>query len=208
MKRFNSLVLLLILICVLLAGFFLGKYFTKQENQNLVLQNHSFVRTIAEMSSLEVNGVSTLKSSNVLNDGSFSDEMRRMFNEKSIWITIPYTAKFGVNLKNQDIQVNKEQNEVVVTLPEPEMLSLELKLDRMETGNRKGWLQFSNDDTYIAYQKKIYSDTKEQLTKDPTYHNQAKDKLNKIITEYYAPLNMKVTVQYQQQQLNKGAAAQ
>ncbi len=206
MKRSNSLVLLFILICVLIAGFFLGKYFSRQENQNLMIQNQSFVRTIAEMSSLEVNGVSTLKSTNVQNDGSFTDEMRRMFAEKSIWISMPYTAKFGVNLKNQDIRIDKEKNEVIVTLPEPELLSLELKLDRMETGNRKGWLQFSNDDTYTAYQKKIYADTREQLVKNQTYTTQSKEKITKIISEYYQPLNMQVKVQYQQ--LSKGAAGQ
>jgi dsDNA-binding SOS-regulon protein len=76
---------------------------------------------------------------------------------------------------------------ILVKLPEPHLLSYELKIDKMETANRKGWFLFQDDETYTDVQKKLYQTSREQLENNQLYLTQSKDKITKIIKQYYQP---------------------
>jgi dsDNA-binding SOS-regulon protein len=57
----------------------------------------------------------------------------------------------------------------------------------METANRKGWFLFQDDETYTDAQKKLYQTSREQLENNQLYLTQSKDKIAKIIKQYYQP---------------------
>jgi hypothetical protein len=184
MKKFIRFVVFAALAVLL---FWLGQQFgSKRVNQN-ILSNSLIVREIAELSSLEVQGVASIKRSNIDNDGSWTSSLKKSFLENTIWVSVPYLAKYGIDVSEKNFHVTVSDKKIVVKLPEPKLLSYELTMDKMETSNRKGWLLGQNDETYTDVQKKLYQTSREQLQNNKLYVNQSKDKISKIIKQYYQP---------------------
>lgn len=184
MKRFIRFIVVAALIILV---FWLGKqYGSKNVNQS-ILSNSLIVKEIAELASLDVQGVASIKRSNIENDGSWTSNMKKMFMENTTWVSVPYEAKYGIDVSEKNFHVTVSDKTIVVKLPEPKLLSYELKVDKMETSNRKGWLLFQDDETYTDVQKKLYQTSREQLENNKLYQTQSKDKITQIIKQYYQP---------------------
>ncbi|ASZ11792.1 DUF4230 domain-containing protein [Chitinophaga pendula] len=177
--------LLAVLLIVLV--FWLGQKFGSKNVNQQILSNNLIVQEIAELSSLEVQGVASIKRSNVNQGNDWSDNMKKTFLENTIWVSVPYLAKYGVDIDKNNFSVKVSDKKITVNLPAPKLLSYELKVDKMETATRKGWLLFQDDDTYTDVQKKLYQSSRGQLEKNTTYIEQSKQKIRKIITQYYQP---------------------
>src|SRR5437762_3023824 len=95
----------IMILATLIVGYNIGKLFTNRDNKTQLTENYSFVREIAELASIEVSGTTTFTSSNVNNDGSFSDELKRLFLEKTVRLSVPYTAKYGVDLRERNLRI-------------------------------------------------------------------------------------------------------
>lgn len=186
----------LILILALVGVFFLGRFFGGDTVNQQVLSNSLIVREIAELASLEVQGNANIKRSNVEGNGSWGDNIKKAFVENTIWVSVPYTAKYGVDIDDKNFKVDVAEKKVTVHLPAPKLLSYELRIDHMETSNRKGLLMFSDDETYTDVQKKLYQTSRQQMEANLLYLGQSKDKIRKIISQYYTPLNYEVQVKF------------
>ncbi|SEW35993.1 DUF4230 domain-containing protein [Chitinophaga arvensicola] len=184
MKKVFYLVVL-VLFAILI--FWLGKRFGSTNVSQQVISNSTIVKEIAELASLDVQGSASIKRSNIENSGDWTDNLKKAFLENTVWVTIPYQAKYGVNIDDKLFKVQMTDKKIVVHLPAPRLLSYELKMDRMETSNRKGWLQFQDDETYTDVQKKLYQTSRAQLENNPTYIQQSKEKIRKVMEQYYAP---------------------
>ncbi|OQP44807.1 hypothetical protein A4H97_10620 [Niastella yeongjuensis] len=192
----KKLIIWLVLVLTIVLVFWLGQRFGARVVSERTLSNSLIVREIAELASLEVQGTASIKRSNLTNDGGWEDNFRKMFAENTIWVTVPYTAKFGVNVNENNFKVAVGEKEVVVTLPPTQLLSYELRLDQMETANKKGWFMFSDDETYTDVQKKLYTTSRQQIEQNKDYREQSKVKIYKIISQYYAPFNLVVKVKF------------
>ena len=85
----------LIILCMailLFAGYQTGRIFTERTNETRLIQNYALVKEIAELASIEVKGTTSFISSNIANDGSFSDEFKRLLFENTVRLTVPFTA--------------------------------------------------------------------------------------------------------------------
>src|SRR6186997_714956 len=122
----------IIILAAIFVGYNIGRIFTNRGNKTELTENYSFVREIAELASIEVSGTTSLNSSNVTNDGSFTDELKRIFVEKTVRLSAPYTAKYGVNLKDSSLRIVRTDSTVKIYLPPPKLLSYEIHLDRLE----------------------------------------------------------------------------
>lgn len=182
-KLIGTLFAVLLIILV----FWLGQKFGSKNVNQQILSNNLIVQEIAELSSLEVQGVASIKRSNVNEGNDWSDNMKKAFLENTIWVSVPYLAKYGVDIDKNNFSVKVSDKKITVSLPAPRLLSYELKVDKMETATRKGWLLFQDDDTYTEVQKKLYQSSRGQLEKNTTYIEQSKQKIRKIITQYYQP---------------------
>jgi hypothetical protein len=182
---------LILILSTLYLGYNLGKLTSKPKEHTDLTMNYAFVRSIAEMASLEVSGTTTLKSSNVTNDGSWSDELKRVFIERTVRLSVPYTAKYGVNLNDSSLRIERTDSILKVYLPQPKLLSYEIHLNRLEASNEKGWFQFENEETYPQFQKKLYNDSRAQLQNHSGYIEQSRGKICEIIAKYFAPMNVK-----------------
>ena len=176
-------------------AYFLGK---KNGNKTIesVAMNNVLIQQIAELSSLEIQGTASIKSSNIMNDGSITDELRKLFLERTVNITVPYVAKYGVNLDKQNITIREKNKQVYIVLPTPGLLSYELRLDKADAMTRNGLFEGGNDSKYTAVQKKLYAQSRAQLEQNTAYIQQTKDKIRTIIQSYYEPMNFKVDITF------------
>ena len=192
----KKLIVWLVLVFTLILVFWLGQRSGARIVNDKTLSNSLIVREIAELASLEVQGTATIKRSNLTNDGGWADNLRKVFTERTIWVTVPYTAKFGVNVDDRNFTVAVGEKEVLVSLPATQLLSYELRLDQMETANKKGWFMFSDDETYSDVQKKLYTSSRHDVEQNASYRDKSKEKIRKIIAQYYAPFNLTVKVKF------------
>jgi len=184
----KKIVYLLVFIVIAILMFWLGRYFGGKHVSQQVISNGLIVKEIAELSSLDVQGTASIKRSN-LEEGAtgWTDNLKKTFLENTIWVTIPYQAKFGVDINDKNFKVDISEKRITVQLPSPKLLSYELKVDRMETANRKGLFLTQDDETYTDVQKKLYQTSRAQLENNPAYIEQSKGKIVKIMQQYYAP---------------------
>lgn len=192
----KKLIVWVVLVLTVVIVFWLGQRVGSRTVNEQILSNSVIVREIAELASLEVQGNAAIKRSNLTNDGGWADNLRKVFAENTVWITVPYTAKFGIDVNENNFKVYVDKEEVLVSLPAPELLSYELRLDQMETAAKKGWLMFSDDETYTDVQKKLYATSRDQMEKNNTYREQSKEKIRKIIAQYYAPFKLTVKLKF------------
>ncbi|SDC07607.1 DUF4230 domain-containing protein [Niabella drilacis] len=187
---------LVILVCVIAVGilaYLLGKRNGTKTIDHIAL-NAAFVQEVAELSSLEVQGTASIRTTNVANDGSITDELRKLFAEQTLNISVPYIAKYGVNLQQQQLTIEEKNRQVYIVIPAPQLLSYELRLDRADASTRKGLLTSFNEAAYSTVEKKLYTASRKQLDGQPVYVEQAKEKIRKVLEQYYAPMQFKVNV--------------
>lgn len=183
----KKIIYIVLLLGIGLLIFWLGKRSGTRIVSQEVISNSLIVKEIAELASLDVQGNASIKRSNIENSGGWTDNLKKTFLENTVWITIPYQAKYGVNIDDQHFKVSVNDKKIVIELPAPRLLSYELKIDKMETSNRKGWFLFQDDETYTDVQKSLYRTSRQQLENNPAYIQQSKDKIRKVMEQYYAP---------------------
>ncbi|WP_143310160.1 DUF4230 domain-containing protein [Chitinophaga vietnamensis] len=175
------------LIIIAIFIFWLGRFFGSKNVSQQVISNSTIVKEIAELASLDVEGSASIKRSNIGNNGDWTDNLKKTFLENTIWVTVPYQAKYGVNIDDKHFKVDMSNKQIIVYLPAPKLLSYELKLDRMETANRKGLFLFQDDETYTDVQKKLYQTSRDQLEHNTVYIEKSKAKIRQMMAQYYAP---------------------
>lgn len=195
-------VIFILTIALAVMAYFLGKKNGTVTTERLI-SNTTFLKNIAELSTLEANGSANITSTNILDDGTLTDMMKKLFSEKTIKISVPFTAKYGVSLKNQNIRVNHKDTVVTIFLPEPELLSYELRLDKMDATVRKGLLQSIDEQTLNSLEGKLYSQSRQQMAGNDFYKQEAKNKVQKILEEYFAPLDYNVKLVFDNSQTGK-----
>lgn len=193
-STFYFFTFLLIIIIALLA-YFVGRKSASKTVDNMIM-NDVLIKQIAELSALEVQGNASIKSSNIANDGSITDHFKKLFLERTFNISVPYVAKYGINLERQHINIEEKNKQVYIVLPDPGLLSYELRMDRMNAASRKGLFESNDEEAYGRLVRKLYTQSKAQLESNTNYRQQSKEKIRKIIQDYYAPLNYKVEITF------------
>lgn len=201
----RSLSAILVIAATIIVGYTIGKRAGKKEGQTMIIDNYAFVREIAELSTLEVDGVTTFKSSNISPEdkNSWAGSFKKMFLEKTVQIQAPFIAKYGVDLNDSSLQIKKTKDGIEIHLPKPKLLSYELRLDRMQTSNQKGWLLFQDDEMYASFQKKMYRENRAQLETNSLYLNRAEDRVCGILRKYFNPLQIKTDCIFDRPALTK-----
>ena len=193
MNQKKSFVILLSIATLLLV---LGAFLIGRQSGNATIQNiatnEMVIKQIAELNSLEVQGNASINHSNKSKDPGLLGKMRDAFVEQSLQISVPYVAKYGVDLEKQKIRIDQQQKTVTIHLPEPEMLSFELKLDKITTNSKEGWLQQQNNAFYTSVQKQLYEESRANLAKNEKNKVLAREKIVEALSNYYQPIGYSV----------------
>ena len=188
----NSVVVVLVLL-IAFSFYFLGKKNGASNTKISLVENVEMIKQIAELGALDVTGNVKLKISNREdNDGTLA-KFKNYFSENTLLVTLPYEAKFGVDMSNQKLNINTKASTVVITLPHCKLLSLQLKMDRMETMSQTGLFTSATMDDLVKAQKKLYAQALINIENNPAYIKMAEKHITEILSNYYKPLGYSVS---------------
>lgn len=189
MRNSFKMAWVVILILVFIIGvlaYILGRNSKNVTVENIATNTH-IIKQISELATLEVMGTASIKSTNVQNDGSFTDNVRKMFMENTIDISVPYIGKYGVNLEKQQLKIQEENKRIAIYLPRPTLLSYEIVLNKVSSSSNFGWLQPENNQRFSQVEQKLYEQSRNQLENNTSYVAQSKKKIAEILQSYYEP---------------------
>lgn len=190
MKNFGITAFLILLVAV--AFYFLGKNNGSNQVKTDIIQNATLIKQIAELGALEANGTTNIKVSNQGNNTGIWEKFKNYFAENTLQVTIPYQAKYGVDMNNQKMAINTKDSTVIIYLPNCKLLSLQLQLDKVNAISKTGIFNTITTDEYLAVQKQLYEECNNQLANNTTNLKLAEDNIRNILQKYYAPLQLKV----------------
>lgn len=187
----NSVVIVLVVL-ISFSFYLLGKKNGASNTKISLVENVEMIKQIAELAALDVTGNVKLKISNKEdNDGTWA-KFKNYFSENTLLVTLPYEAKFGVDMSNQKMNIDTKAANVVISLPHCKLLSLQLKMDRMETMTQNGIFTHATMDDLVNAQKKLYAQALLNIENNPEYIKMAEKHISEILSNYYKPLGFTV----------------
>jgi hypothetical protein len=170
------------------AAYFLGKKSANNQITSTVVQNVNLVQQIAELSALSVQGSTSAKLTNNSGNGGMWDKFKNYLAENTLQVTLPYEAKYGVELKDKKVTVDTKDKTVVINLPKCKLLSLQLQLDKLEMMNQTGLFASTTIKDLGTAQKQLYEQAQASLSTNEGYIKQAELQITNILKNYYEPL--------------------
>jgi len=150
------------------------------------------IKEIAELSALDVTGTTQITMTNRGDNNGMWSKFKNYFAESTLRLAIPYEAKYGVDMTNQKVEINIKAGTAIIYLPECKLLSLQLKLDKVDAITKTGVLNTITVDEYIKAQKQLYEEANKTLVNNPNAIKLAKDHIRVILEKYYKPMGLKV----------------
>lgn len=188
----STTVIIILLIGFATAMYFLGKKNGTTEIKATIINNQQLVKQIAELSSLEVSGTTTAKLTNVQGQSGFWEGLKNYLAENTLQVTIPYHAKYGVDMSAGKVAISENDTAVVITLPQIKLLSLQLELDKMETMSQTGIFNRTTIADMKQAQQQLYSSAHQQMVANAGLIEKARQHVIDIFVQYYKPLGYKV----------------
>lgn len=191
----RAILFIIVLTLAFIGMYYIGKKSAEEQMQTTLVENYELIKRIAELGTLEVQGNSELDIKPVA-DGSYISSFKNLFFENSVYLRVPYVAKYGVDLNNIKVDIQHENKEVKITLPHAKLLSYELKLDKISANNKRGWFVLEDDNTYLAVQEKLYKQSREVLDKNQNHIAAAEASLSKLLKDYFKPFGLQAKVEF------------
>ena len=185
-------VLLFLTLLVAVAFYFLGKKNGASDIKISMVENVEMIKQIAELAALDVTGNVKLKISNKGDESGAWSKFKNYFSENTLLVTLPYEAKFGVDMSNQKMNIDTKANTATIYLPHCKLMSFQLKMDRMETMAQTGIFTSASMDDLVKAQKQLYTQALQKIEKDAAYISMAEKHIEEIMTNYYKPLGYTV----------------
>ena len=190
MKQYGLIIFLVLLLSA--AFYFLGKKDGSNEVKTDIVQNITLIKQIAELGALQVDGISNIKVSNKGDNAGLWEKFKNYFAENTLHISIPYQAKYGVDLNDLKMSISTKDSIVRIYLPQCKLLSLQLLLDKVNAVGQTGVFNTVTLDQYIGVQKQLYNECNNQLVADAKNLQMAEANIRSILQKYYDPMNLKV----------------
>lgn len=194
MKQNGFLIFLVLLVAV--AFYFLGKKSGSADATVSMVENVEMIKQIAELAALDVTGSVNVKMSNKGDENGTWSKFKNYFAENTLQVTLPYEAKYGVDMSNQKMNIDTKAATVNISLPNCMLMSLQLKMDRMETMTQTGLFANATVDDLVKAQKQLYAQALLQLENDPKFLKLAEEHIVAILKNYYKPLGYKVNCDF------------
>lgn len=187
----NGIVIVLVLL-VAGAFYFLGKKNGEGQTKTDIIQNVALIKEIAQLASLEVNGETKIMVSNKGDGKGIWNKVKNYFAENTLQVVLPYEAKFGVDMKNQQVSINTKDSTVTIVLPAAKLLSLQLRLDKLQSMNKTGLFSAVTMEEFVDAQKQLYASASATLEGNQPYLRLAEDNIRNTLSKYYQPMGYKV----------------
>lgn len=190
----NRFIILFLVALVALAFYWLGKKNGAGQTKTDIVQNIAIVKEIAQLASLEVNGTTNIKVSNKGEENGVWDKFRNYFTENTLQVSVPYEAKYGVDMRNQKMDIDTKSGVATIYLPSCKLISMQLRLDKLESMYQSGIFNTVTVNEFVKAQKQLYASANTTLENNPAYIKLAEDNIRNTLTKYYEPLGYKVNL--------------
>lgn len=197
-SKIKGIVLIVLLLLSMVGIFFIGQRMGEKNLKTSFFTHIDMVKEIAELGSLEVKGVATVTLTNIEEENSWYSFIKKTFIEKTITLSMPYTAKYGVDMQNDVFNIVEKQTEIEVTLPSAKLLSFEAHLDQKQGMIQKGYFIFPDENAFRDAEQKLYTENKKKLEEDKENLKKAENKVKDIMEKYFKPFNKPVKVTFVQ----------
>ena len=191
MYKKNFVTIFLILLAAA-AFYFLGKKNGADKTITSVVQNVALVKEIAQLASLQVNGMANIKMSNKDSGDGVWNKLKNYFAENTLTVSVPYEAKYGVDMSNRKINIDTKAGTAIIYLPSCRLMSMQLRLDKLESMNQSGILNTTTINDFIKAQKQLYTTVGTTLENDKAFIKLAEENISSTLNKYYSPLGYKV----------------
>lgn len=193
---FKNKLIFLLIASLLVAVYFLRRKSGTTEIKQTVINNVELVKQIAELSSLEVTGHTSVKLTNLSDRGSWWNKVKDYLTENTLQVTIPYEAKYGIDLNDKQITTKVTDTIIEINLPKCKLLSLQLLLNKLETMNQTGLLASTSIQDLAQAEQQLYNEAMAKLSNDNSLIQQAQQHIKTIFAKYYKPLGMVVDCKF------------
>ena len=194
MKR--NAVLIILVSAIALAFYLLGKNAGTGKTKTDIVQNVAIVKEIAQLASLEVSGSTQIKVSNKGDEATAWEKFKNYFTENTLLLSVPYQAKYGVDMRNQKINIDTKGNTVTIYLPAVQLMSMQLRLDKMESMQQTGILNTVTMADVTQAQKQMYSVALSTLENNEAYRRLAEENIKNTLSRYYEPMGYKLELKF------------
>jgi hypothetical protein len=192
----NNFITLFLIVLVAAAFYFLGRKSASDIKNVDITQNSSFLKQIAELAALHAAGNVDIKVSNKDAEGSNWAKFKNYFTENTLQVSVPYVAKYGTDLSNQNLVISTNDSSVEITLPNATLLSLQLELNKMQTMSQTGLFAKASSEDLAEAQKLLYEKALLQLKQNQQNILLAQKQIEQIFAQYYKPLGYKTIVKF------------
>ena len=190
----NIAVVIISIIAVAIAFYFLGKKSGAGQTKTDIVQNVALVQEIAQLASLEVNGTTNIRISNKGQSSDLWNKVKNYFAENTLQVSVPYEAKYGVDMRNQKMTINTKAGTATIYLPPVKMLTMQLRLDKMESMQQTGIFSSVSIEEFVKAQKDMYAAANATLENNAAYIKLAEANIKNTLNKYYVPLGYKTNV--------------
>lgn len=194
----KSNIIVIFMVSLIALGFYLlGKKAGTGKTKTDIVQNVAIVQEIAQLASLEVSGTTQIKVTNRGEEGGAWEKFKNYFTENTLLLTVPYEAKYGVDMKNQKMNIDSKESRVTIYLPAVKLMSMQLRLDKMESMQQTGILNTVTLADVTKAQKQMYAAALSTLENNKAYQKLAEDNIRNTLSRYYEPMGYKVELKFE-----------
>ena len=175
----------LIIFALVYGGYELGRRHGNNKLQSIAIKNDSFVRELASLATLDVNGVSTFASTEIVGDHSLPESLLKILREQRVVLSAPFKASFGVDLNKNSLTILQRDTIIEIHLPAPMLLSYDLRLERLENKTETG-----ETEGYMRFRKNLYDEGKRQQEENNIYLTQSASKISQVLENYFKTFDL------------------
>ncbi len=189
----SNTVTIFLIILVAAAFYFLGRSNGAGKTKTSVVQNVALVKEIAQLASLQVNGTANIKMSNRDSGDGVWNKFKNFFTENTLQVSLPYEAKYGVDLSTHKVNIDAKSGVATIYLPPVKLMSMQLRIDKLESMNQTGLLNTTSIGDFVKAQKQLYATVSSTLDTNNAFIKLAEENITHTLEKYYSPLGFKVT---------------
>jgi hypothetical protein len=188
----NNFVTIFLILLVATGFYFLGKKNGAGQTKTSVVQNVALVKEIAQLASLQVNGVANIKVTNRDSGDGVWNKFKNYLTENTLQVSLPYEAKYGVDMMNRKVNIDTKAGIATIYLPPVHLLSMQLRVDKLESMNQTGLLNTTTINDFVKAQKQLYGTVSGTLENNTAFIKLAETNITNTLGKYYSPLGYKV----------------
>lgn len=173
------------------AAFVLGLYLGANKVREGLIANYPLFKKIISNTETEVDSAMFIALNPTEQPALFN-----LFNtnEGKVELTIPYHAKYGMDLEAKNFKTDRVKNDVELILPRVYLLNYAVAFDKILVNGKPSWKIFSDPKTFEIYKPQIEELVRLPLEKNKSHINEGKKNITTTAMWFLMPYKYNLRV--------------